>query len=401
MSSSISKFVPSTRVAKMSASSTLAVLQKADSLRRAGYDVIDLGAGEPDFNTPEHIKQAAHQAITDNFTRYTPAAGTKEIKDAIIKYFSQETNTEYHPSEIVVSAGGKQAIFNAILTLINPGDEVLLPAPYWVTFPEIVTLAQGKTVIIDTEINNFQLTKEMVANYISPRTKLLILNSPSNPSGRVIDQKEFVAIAELAAKNNIWLLSDECYYQFVYPPERPFSAASLREDLRANTLICGSFSKTYAMTGWRLGYALGPKDWIAEMVKVQSHSTSNPSSIGQKAAIAALVSPQDSVVEMLAEYKKRRDYLIPALNSIAGFECVEPEGAFYAFPNIKKVLASNEKIKTSDALAEYLLTQAHVALTAGSAFGSEGYLRISYATSLDILKRAIERINACVEKLIK
>lgn len=401
MSSSVSKFVASRRVAEMSASSTLAVLQKADSLRRAGYDVIDLGAGEPDFNTPEHIKQAAHQAITDNFTRYTPAAGTKEIKEAIIKYFIQETNTEYHPSEIVVSAGGKQAIFNAILTLVNPGDEVLLPAPYWVTFPEIVTLAQGKTVVIDTEVNNFQLTKEMVAEYISPRTKLLILNSPSNPSGRVIDQKEFEAIAELAAKNNIWLLSDECYYQFVYPPEKPFSAASLREDLRANTLICGSFSKTYAMTGWRLGYALGPKEWIAEMVKVQSHSTSNPSSIGQKAAIAALVSPQDSVAEMLAEYKKRRDYLIPALNSIAGFECVEPEGAFYAFPKIKKILASNEKIKTSEALAEYLLTQAHVALTAGSAFGSEGYLRISYATSLDILKRAIERINACVEKLIK
>ena len=241
----------------------------------------------------------------------------------------------------------------------------------------------------------------MVAEHISPRTKLLILNSPSNPSGRVIDQKEFEAIAELAAKNNIWLLSDECYYQFVYPPEKPFSAASLREDLRANTLVCGSFSKTYAMTGWRLGYALGPKEWIAEMVKVQSHSTSNPSSIGQKAAIAALVSPQDSVAEMLAEYKKRKDYLIPALNAISGFECVEPEGAFYAFPKIKKILASNEKIKTSEALAEYLLTQAHVALTAGSAFGSEGYLRISYATSLDILKRAIERINACVEKLIK
>lgn len=401
MSSSVSKFVASRRVAEMSASSTLAVLQKADSLRRAGYDVIDLGAGEPDFNTPDHIKQAAHQAITDNFTRYTPAAGTKEIKEAIIKYFIQETNIEYHPSEVVVSAGGKQAIFNAILTLINPGDEVLLPAPYWVTFPEIVTLAQGKTVVIDTEVNNFQLTKEMVADHISPRTKLLILNSPSNPSGRVIDQKEFEAIAELAAKNNIWLLSDECYYQFVYPPEKPFSAASLREDLRANTLVCGSFSKTYAMTGWRLGYALGPKEWIAEMVKVQSHSTSNPSSIGQKAAIAALVNPQDSVAEMLAEYKKRKDYLIPALNSISGFECVEPEGAFYAFPNIKKILASNEKIKTSDALAEYFLTQAHVALTAGSAFGSEGYLRISYATSLDILKRAIERINACVEKLIK
>ncbi|KAF0249378.1 MAG: aspartate aminotransferase, partial [bacterium] len=227
------------------------------------------------------------------------------------------------------------------------------------------------------------------------------LNSPSNPSGRIISPTEFERIAQIALENNFWLLSDECYYQFVYPPYIPFSAASLPKELRANILICGSLSKTYAMTGWRLGYALGAKEWISEMVKVQSHSTSNPSSIAQRAAIAALSSPQDSVKEMLTEYNKRRDYLIPALNSIFGIECVEPEGAFYAFPNIKKILQSNSTIKTSEQLAEYLLDQAHIALTAGSAFGSEGYLRISYATSLDTLKRGIERINACVEKLIK
>ncbi len=401
MSKVISKFAPAQRVAEMSASSTLAVIQKADNLRRAGYDVIDLGAGEPDFNTPEHIKQAAHLAIDENFTRYTPTAGTKEIKDAIINYIAHQTSARYEASEVVASAGGKQTIFNAILTLINPGDEVLIPAPYWVTFPEIVTLAEGKSVIIDTEPTNFQLTAEQVKAHISPRTRLLILNSPSNPSGRIISPTEFERIAQIALENNFWLLSDECYYQFVYPPYIPFSAASLPKELRANILICGSLSKTYAMTGWRLGYALGAKEWISEMVKVQSHSTSNPSSIAQRAAIAALSSPQDSVKEMLTEYNKRRDYLIPALNSIFGIECVEPEGAFYAFPNIKKILQSNSTIKTSEQLAEYLLDQAHIALTAGSAFGSEGYLRISYATSLDTLKRGIERINACVEKLIK
>jgi aspartate aminotransferase len=401
MSKVISKYVPAQRVKEMSASSTLAVVQKADALRRSGKDVIDLGAGEPDFNTPDHIKNAAHLAIDENFTRYTPTAGIKEIKEAIVNYIALETSTRYELSEVVVSAGGKQTIFNAILTLINPGDEVLLPAPYWVTFPEIVTLAQGKSVVIDTESTNFQLTAEQVKASISPRTRLIILNSPSNPSGRVITPKEFEKIAELALENNFLILSDECYYKFVYAPHKPFSAASLPKELRDNILICGSLSKTYAMTGWRLGYALGNKDWVSEMVKVQSHSTSNPSSIGQKAAIAALSSPQNTVQEMLNEYNKRRDYLIPALNSIYGIECVEPEGAFYAFPNIKKVLENNSKIKTSEQFAEYLLDEAYIALTAGSAFGAEGYLRISYATSLETLKRGVERINACVEKLIK
>lgn len=401
MSKVISRFIPAERVAQMSASSTLAVVQKTDALKRAGKDVIDLGAGEPDFNTPDHIKQAAHLAIDENFTRYTPTAGTKEIKDAVINYIANETSTRYETSEVVVSAGGKQTIFNAILTLINPGDEVLLSTPYWVTFPEIVTIAGGKSVIIDTEPTGFQLTAEQVKEHISPKTKLLILNSPSNPSGRIMSPKEFEQIAQIALEHNFWILSDECYYRFVYPPHKPFSAASLAKELRDNILVCGSLSKTYAMTGWRLGYALGAKEWISEMVKVQSHSTSNPSSIGQRAAIAALSSSQDSVGEMLGEYLKRRDYLIPALNSIFGIECIKPEGAFYAFPNIKKILENNSKVKTSEALADYLLDQAYVALTAGSAFGSEGYLRISYATSLETLKKGIERINACVEKLIK
>ncbi|MBL8149515.1 MAG: pyridoxal phosphate-dependent aminotransferase [Blastocatellia bacterium] len=394
-------FIPAQRVASMQSSSTLAVLQKAENLRRAGYEVYDLGAGEPDFNTPNNIKLAAHKAIDENFTRYTPAAGTVEIKRAIIDYIAANTGANYNPQQVVVSAGGKQTIFNAIVTLINPGDDVLIPAPYWVTFPEIVTFAGANSVIIDTESNGFQLTAEMVEAHLTPKSRLLILNSPSNPSGRVVDPKEFERIAEVVVKNNLWLLSDECYYQFTYQPHKPFSAASLRDELRARTLVSGSLSKTYAMTGWRLGYALGPQDWIAEMVKVQSHSTSNPASISQKAAIEALSGSQESLKEMLYEYRRRRDYLIPALNQIEGIECVEPEGAFYAFPNVKKVLDSNSKIKSSADLADYLLEEAHIALTAGSAFGTEGYLRISYATSMEILQRAIDKMTEAIVKLVK
>ncbi len=384
----------------MASSSTLLVLQKADNLRRAGHDVIDFGAGEPDFATPDNIKQAAHRAIDENFTRYTPAAGTLELKQAIIDYFTRETGARYEPGEVIVGAGGKQTIFNAIVTLINPGDEVLFAAPYWVTFPEIVTFAGGRSVIIDTEPNAFQLTAEMVAEHITPRTKLLILNSPCNPSGRVMPPAEFERIARLAVEKDIWVISDECYYQFAYAPQQPYSAASLPAELRARILISGSFSKTYAMTGWRIGYALGRREWIAEMLKVQSHSTSNPSSIGQKAAVAAASESQASVAAMLAEYQRRRDYLVPALNAIEGIECIEPEGAFYAFPNVKAVLKQSADIKTSDQLAQHLLENAHVVLTSGSAFGAEGYLRISYATSFETIKRGVERINSCIQQLL-
>jgi aspartate aminotransferase len=392
-------FIPSDRSAAMECSSTLVVLQKAEALRRAGHDVVDLGPGEPDFPTPENIKDAAKQALDQNFTRYTPAAGTLELKQAIINYISGETGAHYEPQEVIVSAGGKQTLFNAISTLINPGDEVLIHAPYWVTFPEIVNFACGKPVIIDTEPNSFQLTAEMVESHITPRSKLLILNSPGNPSGRIIAPDEFERIARLAVKHGLWIISDECYYKFTYPPHRPFSAASLSPELRSRVLVSASFSKTYAMTGWRIGYALAPREWVEEMVKVQSHSTSNASSIAQKAAVVAASGSQESITKMLDEYARRREYLIPALNSIPGIDCIEPEGAFYAFPSIKRVLASNQKIKTSAEFADFLLEHAYVALTPGSAFGTEGYIRISYATSLETLKRGIERITNCLKHL--
>lgn len=394
----MSRFVPSLRVAQMQSSSTLAVLQKADALRRAGKDVVDLGPGEPDFNTPDNIKHAAHQAIDSNFTRYTPAAGVLELKQAIIDYFVRETATRYEPQEVIVSAGGKQTLFNAIVTLVNPGDEVLIPAPYWVTFPEIVAFAGGKSVYIDTEPNGFQLTAEMVKEHLTPQTRLLIVNSPSNPSGRIIDPVEFERIVRLAVEHNVYVISDECYYKFTYAPHRPFSAASLPQDLRQYILVSGSFSKTYAMTGWRVGYALACREWVAEMSKVQSHSTSNPTSIAQKAAIEAACGPQDSITAMLAEYRRRRDYLIPALNSIEGVECIVPEGAFYAFANIKRLL--NSRVSTSAEFAQYLLDEAYVALTPGSAFGTEGYIRISYATSMETLKKGVERIAAFCKSLL-
>lgn len=396
-----SPFVPAQRVLEMAASSTLAVVQKADSLRRAGHKVIDLGAGEPDFPTPNNIKQAAYKAIEENFTRYTPTGGTAELKQAIIDYFQRETGAQYQPAEVIVGAGGKQTLFNAIVTLINPGDEVLMPAPYWVTFPEIVTFAGGRSVIIDTESTGFQVTAAQIAAHITERTKLVILNSPCNPSGRIISATEFEAIARLVVEHNLWLISDECYYQFVYPPHKTFSAASLAPELRERIFISGSFSKTYAMTGWRIGYGLGPKNWLAEMVKVQSHSTSNPSSIAQKAAVEAIKGTQDTVTAMLAEYHHRRNYLIEALNNIPGISCLEPEGAFYAFPCVKELLAQNSKIKTSEELADYLLAEAHVVLTAGSAFGSEGYLRLSYATDMDTLAQGVERITNCAKDLLK
>lgn len=395
----MSRFTPSLRVAQMQSSSTLAVLQKADALRRAGKDVVDLGPGEPDFNTPDNIKQAAHLAIDSNFTRYTPAAGILELKQAIIDYFVRETATRYEPQEVIVSAGGKQTLFNAIVTLINPGDEVMIPSPYWVTFPEIVAFAGGKPIYIDTEPNGFQLTAELLKEHFTPKTRLLIVNSPSNPSGRIIDPAEFERIVRLAVERGVYVISDECYYQFTYAPHRPFSAASLPEELRPYVLVSGSFSKTYAMTGWRVGYALASREWVAEMSKVQSHSTSNPTSIAQKAAIEAASGPQDSIAAMMSEYSRRRDYLIPALNSIEGVECVLPEGAFYAFANIKRVL--NSRVNTSAAFAQYLLDEAYVALTPGSAFGTEGYVRISYATSMETLKKGVERISECCSRLLR
>jgi aspartate aminotransferase len=384
-------------VAGMEISSTLAVLMEAERLRSEGVDLVDLGAGEPDFPTPRNIKDAAEQAIENNFTRYTPTGGIASLKEAIIHMMNRDFGASYEPSEVLVTMGGKQAIFNAMVTLLNPGDDVLIPSPYWVTFPEIVKFARANPVYIDTEPNDFVLTAEMVGDAITPRTKLLIINSPSNPSGRVIPPGEFEKIVEAAARRDVWVISDECYLYFAYPPASPFSAAQLPPDLRSRVMISGSLSKSHAMTGWRIGFALGAKAWVRAMLKVQSHSTSNANSITQKAAIEAVAGPQDSLVYMLGEYKKRRDWLVPALNRIEGISCAMPEGAFYVMPNIKGLLEAS--VNNSIDFAKFLLNEARVVVTAGSAFGIEGYVRVSYANSLEAILLGVERIAEAAEKL--
>ncbi len=380
-------FPLASRVAGMSMSKTMAVSALADQLRRGGADVIDLGAGEPDFPTPENIRRAAAAAIESGHTKYTAAAGTPDLKQAICERFAADFGTSYEPAEVIAAAGAKQVIFNAIATLIEPGDDVLVAKPYWVTFPEAVTFAGGRTVWIETEDHGFQLTAGAVERALTTRSKILLINSPSNPSGLVVPPDEFEKIVALAVRRGMWVISDECYCQFVYDPVRPFSATQLPEALRRRVLVAGSLSKTYAMTGWRIGYALGPREWIKAMTCVQSHSTSNPTSISQQAAIEALTGSQDSVGEMLKAYSERRDWLIPALNDLPGVTCATPQGAFYAFPNIKATGLTSEELTTR------LLEQAHVAVTPGDAFGAPGYLRLSYATSLEKLQAGVERIR--------
>lgn len=384
------------RLARMTSSSTLRVLQMTEKLRAEGIDVISLGAGEPDFPTPEHIREAAITAIEAGFTKYTSAGGIADLRRAIIERMRRDFGGEYGMEEVIATVGGKQAIFEAIASIVNPGDEVLIPAPYWVTFPEVVHFCGGTPVYIDTEASEFQITADAVREHLTPKTRLLILNSPNNPTGRVVPPDEVRRIVELAAERDFWVLIDDCYLYFVYPPVTPFSAAGLPPELRDRCLVTGSFSKTYAMTGWRIGYALGPADWIKAMLMIQSHSTSNPTSISQYAAIEAFAGRQDSVREMLDEYRKRRDWLVPALNEISGVSCVMPEGAFYALPNIRGLLA--EDLPNSRSFADALLEHAGVAVTSGSAFGAEGYIRLSYATALDDLQRAVERIREFLDR---
>ena len=389
-----SNFQISENVAQMKASSTLAAMQAAEAMRAAGVDVVDLGAGEPDFDTPQNIKDAAAEAMRAGKTKYTPTAGTRELQQAIIGMYGRDFGATYERNEVMATSGGKQAIFNAVVSLINPDDEVLIPKPFWVTFPEIVTFARGRSVFIETEDNGFVLTAEMVRRAITPKTKLIILNSPSNPSGRVIPPSEFKSIMEVIAEHDLYAVSDECYLRFVYPPATVFSAASLPPELRKRLCIAGSFSKTYAMTGWRIGYSLANADWTRAMLKVQSHSTSNATSISQAAATEALNGPLDSVATMLAEYTRRREWLLNALNEIPGLRCPQPEGAFYAFPDVRGCLKDGE---TSDDFANQLLEQEQTVVTDGAGFGAEGFIRISYATSLDRLQEGVKRIRRVAE----
>ena len=392
----MSPFPVSENVARMQSSATMAAMQAAEALRAAGANVCDFGAGEPDFDTPDNIKRAAEKAMYAGRTKYTAAGGIREINRAIIDFYKREFGTEYQPNEVMVTSGGKQAIFNAVVTLINPGDECLIPKPYWVTFPEVVVFAGGKPIFIETEETDFVLTVDQVERAITPRTKLLILNSPSNPSGRVLPPAQFRRIMELAVERGIYVVSDECYLRFVYPPGEVFSAASLPAEMRARLCIAGSFSKTYAMTGWRMGYALAPAEWTKAMLKVQGHSTSNANSIAQWAGLEALTGPQESVGIMLAEYTRRRAWLLNALGEIAGFKCSVPEGAFYAFPNVRGCL--NKELKTSGEFAQRLLEEEHVVVTDGAGFGAEGYVRISYATSMEQIQEGVERIKRFAQR---
>ena len=389
-------FPVSENVARMQSSATMAAMAAAEALRASGANVSDFGAGEPDFDTPDNIKQAAERAMRAGRTKYTASTGIRELQRAIIDLYTRDFGVEYQPSEVMATAGGKQAIFNAGVTLLNPGDEALIAKPYWVTFPEIAVFAGAKPVFIETEETDFVLTVDQVERAITPKTKLLILNSPSNPSGRVLPPAEFRKIMELTSERRIYVISDECYLRFVYPPGEVFSAASLPAELRSRLCIAGSFSKTYAMTGWRVGYALAPADWTKAMLKVQGHSTSNTNSIAQWAAVEALTGPQDSVADMLAEYTKRRAWLLNALREIPGFKCSEPEGAFYAFPDIRGCLKKD--LKTSGDFARRLLEEEHTVVTDGAGFGAEGYIRISYATSMEQIKKGIERIKRFAER---
>ncbi len=378
------------RINRIEPSATMAVVAEADKLRSQGVDVVDFGAGEPHFATPQHIKDAAIQAIQSNFTKYTAVGGTAELRDAIVHRHAVDFDSDYRREETMASVGGKHVLFNAINALVDHGDEVILPVPYWVSFKDIIRFAGGVPVFVDTdESQGFRLTPAMVERAITSRTKMIILNSPSNPSGAVVTPEDMTAVVRLAAQRGIWVVSDECYVYLNYSGKR-FSVGSLR-DARDRMIVVGSLSKTYAMTGWRLGYALGPAAVIAAMQKLQSQSTSNPTSIVQKAAVAGLKGPQECVENMRQEYIRLRDHVVKGLRAIPGIECTLPEGAFYAYPNVAAFFGRG--VNSAADVAGRLLREAHVATVPGEGFGTRDHIRVSYATSEAELDRGLERMR--------
>lgn len=395
-------FPVSENVAKMQGSSTLIAAQMANEMRASGVDVIDLSVGEPDFDTPDFIKQYAVEGLAKGLTRYTATAGTIEFRKAIVDFYAARFNAELKQNEIAASCGGKQALFNAACSLLNPGDDVLIPKPYWVTFPEIVTFCRANSVFIETEQTEFILTADQVASAITPKTKLLIINSPSNPSGRVVPPDEMRKIVEVCAARNVFVLTDECYLFFAYPPAVPFSLAALPPELRQFVCVAGSFSKTYAMTGWRIGYTVANPEWTAAIVKLQSHSATHPTSFVQYACAKALGDIEETinaVNAMTTEYERRRNWFVPALNEITGFKCAMPEGAFYAFVDVREMIG--ERFASSAAVADLLLKEAHIVVTDGAGFGADGFLRFSYATSMDDLERAVGEMKTLFGTMVR
>jgi len=372
------------------------VIAEADRLKSQGVDVADFGPGEPDFPTPEHIKKAAIRAIEENKSKYTPTGGIMALREAICAWHKRELGSSYVPKECVVNVGGKHAIFNAVSVLVQSGDEVIIPAPYWVSFPDIVKYAGGTPVYVETRPEDgFSVKAAAIEKAITRKTKLLILNSPSNPTGGVVPPDEYRRILAACKKHNVWLMADECYSHFTYEPHEPFSIASAAES-KANVIVVGSVSKTFAMTGWRIGYTLAPETLVQAVIKLQSQSTSNPTSIAQYAALEAMRGTMESVPIMLAEYAKRRKRIVEGLRAIPGVTCEMPGGAFYAFPNVAAHLANGASghalAKDTTELAKLLLDKARVALVPGDAFGAPGYLRLSYATSIERIEEGLRRM---------
>jgi len=380
----------SERILRIEVSSTSAVVAKAEQLKAAGAKLVDFGAGEPDFATPDHIKQAAERAIEANFTRYTPTGGTGDLRRAIVERHARDFGSSYKPEECVATVGGKQAIYEAVAATVNPGEEVILPVPYWTSFLDIIRYANGHPVLLQTrEEEGFAFRAADVAALVTPKTRLVIVNSPNNPTGAVIPPDEMEKLLALAERRGLYLLTDECYCRFLYDGRAPFSLGASGN--RENLILVGSLSKTYAMTGWRMGFALGAQALISNIVKLQSHSTSNVTSFVQKAASEALTGPQDSVEIMRAEYERRRDRIVAGLRALPGVRCTMPGGAFYVYPNIGAYLGPD---RDATAFVSELLQQAQVAVVPGPAFGTAEHVRISYAASLEQIDEGLERFGA-------
>ncbi|HEX8948260.1 MAG TPA: pyridoxal phosphate-dependent aminotransferase [Dissulfurispiraceae bacterium] len=393
----------SDRAKRIKPSPTLAMDAKAKAMKAQGIDIVNFGVGEPDFDTPEHVKEAAAKAIRDGFTKYTPVGGIDELKGAIADKLKKDNGLEYAKDEVVVSCGAKHSLYNIAQALFNPGDEVIIPSPYWVSYPDQALLNDATPVIVAThEKDNFMLKPEAFEQKITKKTKALVLNSPSNPTGAAYDRKGLEALAEIILKHKLYVISDEIYEKLVYDGASHVSIASLGKEIKERTIVVNGLSKSHAMTGWRIGYAAGPKDVVKVMTNIQSQSTSNPTSIAQKAAVAALTGPQDFVSMMHAEFDKRRKFLVAELNSMDGVSCLTPNGAFYAFPDVSKLYgkkAGQRQVNSSLDMALYLLEDAKVALVHGEAFGNDSHIRISYATSMENIKKGVERIRGALAGL--
>lgn len=394
----------SRRVRSISPSSTLAITAMAKRMQAEGIDVISFAGGEPEFDTPEHVKAAGIRAVRDGFTKYTAPAGIEELRDAVVAKLKRDNGLEYTQDEVVTCSGSKQALYNLAMVFFDKRDEVIIPAPYWVSYPEQVRLADATPVFAPTrEEEGFRLKRGDLERVLTRRTKAVILNSPCNPTGAVIEIDELKAIAELAVEKDFYLVSDEAYEALTYDGVKHVSIASLGEEVKARTFVVGSTSKTYAMTGWRLGYAAGPKEIIKAMIGLQSHSTSAPASPSQKAAVAALLGPRETVESMRREFEKRRRYLLERLHGIPGVRCVPPEGAFYAFPNVSafygKKVARGRKISGSTDLTAYLIQEARVTVVPGADFGSDKHVRISYCLGMEQIREGLERMAKAFEQL--